>query len=188
MPKRTRDGTGEVDVAGSRMKRAFAVGLALVALPVGLAMGWEMGGAESGERTGPGRLSPAQDAEAQVRAAVQATVEAWSQGDFEAFAAQYHDDVRGFFLDGAALARGFDIAALRMAYEAGLTASVSVRDVDVRVYDRTAVVVAYLDGSINLPAGAGSIGGTWRYSETRIREDDAWRVVQYHISELGGGP
>ncbi len=130
----------------------------------------------------------AQDAEAEVRAALEATVAAWSAGDFDAFAAQYHADVRGFFLDGAPLARGFDAAALRMAFEAGLTADVSIRDVDVRVHDGAAVTVAYLEGAINLPGGAGAIGGTWRYSDTRVRADGAWKVVQYHISELGGRP
>lgn len=176
MPKTTRDATGEVDVAGSTVKRAFAVGLALAA---GLAL------AVSPVRMGAGAPRTAQEAESAVRAAVLATVEAWSQGDFEAFTAQYHDDARGFFLDGTPLAEGFDLAALRMAYEAGLTASVSVRDVDVRVYGQTAIVAAYLDGSITLPGGAGSIGGTWRYSETRIRANGAWLVVQYHISESG---
>ena len=141
--------------------------------------------------TGAGAPSPRvlarQDAEAEVRAALEAAVAAWSAGDFEAFANQYDEGVRGFFLDGAPLTRGFDAAALRMAYDAGLTATVSVRDADVRVFDGTAATVAYLDGSIHLPGGAGAVGGTWRYSDTRVRRDDGWKIVQYHLSELGGG-
>lgn len=160
-----------------------------VCMIAGLGMASAENGASAKNGSRPAGLDgTTQDANAEVRMAVQATIEAWSQGDFEAFAAQYHDDVRGFFLDGTPLARGFDLATLRMAYDAGLTASVSARDMDVRVYGQTAVVVAYLDGSINLPGGAGAVGGTWRYSETRVRVDGAWRVVQYHISNLGGGP
>lgn len=135
----------------------------------------------------PGAPAP-QEAAAEVQAALEAAIAAWSEGDFDAFASHFHPDVRGFFMDGAPLARGLDVATLRMAHEAGVAVTVAVRDVDVRIYDRTAATVAYLEGSVGLPGGAGSIGGAWRYSDMRVREDGRWKVVQYHISQMGGGP
>lgn len=128
------------------------------------------------------------DPEAEVRAAVSETLEAWSAGDFERLAAHYHTKVRGFFLQGAPLARGFNAAALDMAYEAGLRAEVSVRDLDVQVHDATAASVAYVDGTLHLPGDQPPVSGTWRYSEVRVREDGAWKIVQYHFSRLDSPP
>ncbi len=132
------------------------------------------------------RLPSLRGQEADVRAAVTATLAAWTQGDFDSFTSHYHEDVRGFFLEGAPLTRGFDTATLGMAYEAGMKAQVMVRDLDVRVYGEVAVSVAYLDGSVSLPGGEQTISGTWRYSETRIPSEGTWKVVQYHFSRLAG--
>lgn len=126
--------------------------------------------------------------EPQVRAAVVATLEAWTTGDFESLADQYHHDARGFFLEGAPLARGFNPTALQMAWDAGLRADVSVRDLDVQVHDGAAVAVAYVDGTLSLPGDQPPITGTWRYSETRIASDGAWKIVQYHFSPLADVP
>lgn len=126
--------------------------------------------------------------EAEVRAAVSETLEAWAAGNFQRLAAHYHADVRGFFMQGAPLAHGFNAAALEMAYEAGLRADVSVRDLDVQVHGSTAASVAYVDGTLHLPGDQPSISGTWRYSETRVREEGAWRIVQYHFSRASSPP
>lgn len=179
-----------------RRRRALRAIGALAVLPACLAaaLAADGGASPAGERAmSPRAAEPqdakaeVQDAEAEVRAALEAAVAAWSAGDFAAFASQYDEGVRGFFLDGAPLTRGFDAAALRMAHDAGLTATVSIREADVRVLGATAVTVAYLEGTINLPGGAGAVGGTWRYSDTRVRRDDGWKIVQYHLSDLAGG-
>lgn len=136
----------------------------------------------------PAQPLPRPGAEAEVRAAVSETLDAWSSGDFERLAAHYHEDVRGFFLQGAALARGFNAAALEIAYEAGLRAEVSVRDLDVQIHGLAAASVAYVDGAVHLPGGQPSISGTWRYSETRLRTEDGWKIVQYHFSRLAPPP
>lgn len=169
-----------------RLRTIGALAVPLAGFAAALAA---VGGANMGKPAALGaslHVAGPQDAEAEVRAALEATVAAWSAGDFDAFVGQYEEGVRGFFLDGGPLVLGFDVAALRMAHDAGLTAAVTARDVDVRVFGATAVTVAYIDGSINLPGGAGSIGGTWRYSDTRVRGDDGWKIVQYHVSELSG--
>lgn len=141
-------------------------------------------GASAQAAASHGRSSP----EAEVRTAVSETLEAWSAGDFQRLSAHYHADVRGFFLQGAPLARGFSAAALEMAYEAGLRADVSVRDLDVRVHGPTAASVAYVDGTLHLPGDQPPISGTWRYSEARVREEGAWKIVQYHFSRASFPP
>lgn len=126
--------------------------------------------------------------ESQVRAAVVATLDAWTTGDFESLASHYHPDARGFFLEGAPLARGFNPTALQMAWDAGMRAEVSVRDLDVQVHGDAAASVAYVDGTLSLPGDQPPITGTWRYSETRIVSGGAWKVVQYHFSRLADVP
>lgn len=120
--------------------------------------------------------------EAEVSSAIQATLEAYATGDFESFVGQYHSEARGFFLDGGVLLQGFNLAALQAVYNAGFRADVTVSDIDVQVHGPAAVSVAYLNGSLSLPGGV-SIPGSWRYSETRIQEGGAWKIVQFHISE-----
>lgn len=121
--------------------------------------------------------------EAEVRAAVLESLAAWKEGNVEAFAQFFGPDSRGFNLDGGLLIQGFNPAALQAALAAGLGIDVEPRDVDVKVYGNAAIVVAYLVGSISLPGGV-THEGTWRYSETRVRNGDVWKVVQYHISPL----
>jgi hypothetical protein len=125
----------------------------------------------------------ARSQEADVRASVEETLKAWSGGDLESFADFYHSDTRGFFMDGGVLVVGFDGNALRAGFESGFRAELTLRDLDVKVYESTAVSVAYLDGSITLPNGT-SIPGTWRYSEARVWDGSDWKIVQYHFSRL----
>ena len=56
--------------------------------------------------------------EAEVSAAVTATLTAWAEGEYETFVGYYHDDARGFFLDGGALIQGFSAPALKIRVEA----------------------------------------------------------------------
>lgn len=117
----------------------------------------------------------------EVRAAMLASLAAWNEGDVEGFGSFFGAETRGFNLDGGVLIRGFNAAALEAALNAGFAINVTPRDIDVQVYGNAAVGVAYLDGSITLPGGTVR-QGTWRYSETRVKDGDVWKVVQYHIS------
>lgn len=121
--------------------------------------------------------------EAEVRTAMLETIAAWSNGDFDRFAQSYHEETRGFLFGGGILARGFNQVALQAAYEAGFRATMELRDIDVKVLGNVAVAVAYADGSLTLPGGEVR-EGSWRYSETRVQEGGAWKIVQYHFSEL----
>jgi ketosteroid isomerase-like protein len=128
--------------------------------------------------------APAAEAqEAEVEAAMLASLNAWNEGNVAAFGAFFTPDARGFNLDGGLLIRGFNSQALEAALAAGFGIDVEPRDIDVKVYGNTAVGVAYLDGSITLPGGT-IREGIWRYSETRVNEGGTWKVVQYHISQM----
>lgn len=121
--------------------------------------------------------------EAEVRGAITETLSSWSSGDFETFGGYYSADARGFFLDGGNLVQGINVQALKAGYDAGLRAEFELRDLDVSVVDGVAVSSGYLDGSLTLPGGVVQ-SGTWRYTETRVREAGTWKVIQFHFSEL----
>lgn len=125
--------------------------------------------------------------EAEVSAAIQETLAAWTEGRFEDFVAFYHPDARGFFLDGGPLTGTFDVAALQAAYSAGFRADVALRDLEVRVYGQTSVAAGYLSGTLTLPGGV-TLPGTWRYTEARVRDGGTWKVVQFHFSVQGAQP
>ncbi len=123
--------------------------------------------------------------EAEVRAAVSATLAALVARDVPAFARFYHNDTRGFFVDRTSMIEGFSSVAVRLAFATGLRVNVVMNDLDVKVYGNTAVVRAIFQGSVTLPLG-GVASGTWRYSETRVLDEGTWKVVQYHVSQAAG--
>ena len=125
--------------------------------------------------------APAQETGA--RAAVSETLAALVAGDVVTFANFFHDDARGFFVDGSNMIDGISALAFRAAYLAGLRTNVVMRQLNVSVYGNTAVSGALLQGSVTMPGGA-MILGTWRYSDTRVLDEGTWKVVQYHISQL----
>ena len=121
--------------------------------------------------------------ETDVRADVSATLAALAAGDATPFVDFFHDDVRGFFVNGSNMIEGISVLALRALYLAGLQTNVVMSELNVRVYGNTAVSGALLQGSVTMPGGA-MISGTWRYSDTRVLDERRWKVIQYHISQL----
>ena len=126
---------------------------------------------------------PARAQETGVEAAVSATLAALVTNEFTTFANFFHDDARGFFVDGSTMIEGFSPMAFRAAYLTGLRTNVVMRDLKVSVYGNTAVSGVLLGGSVTLPGGAVR-EGTWRYSDTRVLEGGTWKIIQYHISQL----
>ena len=121
--------------------------------------------------------------EQEVRAAIEQQMAAWTSGDIEVFGGFYAAETRGFNIDGGMLAMGFNPQMVQAALQAGFVIEFVPRDIDVKVHGETAVAAGYLDGSITIPGGEPQ-KGTWRYSETRVKIDGVWKVVQYHFSEL----
>jgi len=122
--------------------------------------------------------------EADVRADISETLSALANRDAATFVGFFHNDVRGFFVDGSAMVEGLYLLAVRAAYVTGLRTNLVMSDLNVRVYGNTAVSGALLGGSVTLPGGAVRTG-TWRYSDTRVLEEGTWKIVQYHISQIG---
>lgn len=123
--------------------------------------------------------------ETAVEAAVSETLTALVTNEFTTFANFFHDDVRGFFVDGYTMIDGLSALAFRAAYLAGLRTNLVMSGLNVRVYGNTAVSGALLQGSVRLPGGV-TREGTWRYSDTRVMEDGTWKIVQYHVSQVAG--
>ncbi|MFQ5704361.1 MAG: YybH family protein [Gemmatimonadales bacterium] len=119
----------------------------------------------------------------EVRADEMRSLAAWKAGNLKEFAKYFSEDTRGFNLDGGTVFNGFSATALRVLLAAGFRFDVEPRDIDIEVYGNTAVSIAYLVGSVTFPGGT-TRKGTWRYSDTRIKQQGKWRVVQYHISRL----
>ncbi len=131
-------------------------------------------------------VAVAEAQEAEVEAAIRDHLSALLQGDFERLGEHYDANVRGFFLGGAALQKGMGVQALQLARDAGMSISLELRNLDVRVDGDVASSVGYVDGMIAI-AGTETIEGTWRYSEVRVRLDGRWKVIQYHFSRFGSG-
>lgn len=124
--------------------------------------------------------------EAEVRAAVAETLDAWTSGRFVAFAGFYHDDVRGFFLDGGPLVGGFSVSTLEASRTMGFRTELELEGLEVSIFNRVAVSAGYLVGRVILPGG-GTVEGTWRYTDTRVPVDGSWKVVQFHFSRQEDG-
>jgi ketosteroid isomerase-like protein len=123
-----------------------------------------------------------------VRAAMEESLAAWSAADFQTLGSFYATQARGFMLDGGMLISGFSAEALEAAVSAGFGFNVEPRDVDIMMIGETAAVaVAIVEGAITMPGGAVQ-EGSWRYSETRVKEGGVWKVVQYHFSPLTLAP
>lgn len=131
-------------------------------------------------------VAPGAGQQADVEAAVRATLDAWRTGDYAAFVDSYHPEARGFFLDGGGVVEGFSLDALEATAEAGFEADVALSDLDVKVFGTTSVAVGEFEGTLTLPGGF-QMSGVWRYSETRVNEGGAWKIVQFHISPREGG-
>ena len=123
----------------------------------------------------------------QVRDAVQRTIAAWNGGDATALCAQFTANSRGFYLDGLLLNEGgCDAKELQAAYAAGLKPNVVLRHLTIQLHGNAAVVAAYLEGTVTSPGGEVRMG-PWRFTETRVREGNAWKIAQWHFSRLDTG-
>ena len=86
-----------------------------------------------------------QTPEADVTAAVKRTFDAYNKGDSVVFKRQFYAlSVRGFYIDNGALASGDDI--IQAPTPPDLKPSVTLRQLNVRVYGTTAVIAAYIVG------------------------------------------
>ena len=122
--------------------------------------------------------------EAEVRQAIVESLAAWRAADFQRLGTFYDARVRGYMLDGGMLLTGYNAEALQAAVDAGFSFSLEPQDIDILILNPTvAVAVAIVEGTITVPGGE-TQEGSWRYSETRVKDGSVWKVVQYHFSPL----
>jgi hypothetical protein len=122
-----------------------------------------------------------QTPEAELTAAAKRTLDAYNKGDTTVFRSMFMPTVRGFWMDNSVLTGGDDISAPPPA-GGEPKPNVSLRGLSVRVYGNTGVLAGYFVGT--LYADGQAKNGTWRFTETRIKDRNTWKVVQFHFSPL----
>lgn len=121
----------------------------------------------------------AQTPEADVTAAIKRVLDAYNKGDTITFRSMFMPTVRGFFIDNSVLTSADDIQAPSAPEP---KPNVSLRQLSVRVYGNTAVIAGYFVGTMYV--GGQAKNGTWRFTETRIKDGNTWKAVQFHFSPL----
>lgn len=122
--------------------------------------------------------------EADIRTAVESTFAAWNKGDAESFYSNFMPAVHGFFLDDSPLVKGRGtVEDVRKGFASGLKPNVVPRDITIQVYGNTAVIAAYIDGTVTTPEKK-QFTGPWRFTETRVLDGGKWKTVQWHFSRL----
>lgn len=124
----------------------------------------------------------AQDKEAaDVEAALNAALQAYNAGEVEKFAAHFHSDVRGYFLDGSPMRKGMDAANVQGLFDQGYKPSLTAEATQISIHGDIALVTTTMTGSITWPGGK-TDSGKWRHTEVRQKTDDGWKVIHYHLS------
>ncbi|MBM4184401.1 MAG: hypothetical protein FJ207_09260 [Gemmatimonadetes bacterium] len=116
--------------------------------------------------------------EAQVAEAIRRTFVAMEAGDRGALRAEYAPGAR-IFLDRGGLVE----FSLDRWLDVAVGEEWSVRSVEIRILGRTAVSTAEVSGALRFEAGI-FVEGPFRYSETRERQRDTWRIVQQEMVPL----
>lgn len=122
-----------------------------------------------------------------VIASVQATLDAYNRGDVDEFLQHFTDEANGFTNDGSVLFDQYNEEFIRDLYRAGLEPNLRFQHLQAKVFGDSAVITGYFVGRTIFRKDK-CFTGAWRFSEFRIREDDRWKVVHYHMSALSPDP
>ena len=120
------------------------------------------------------------DDAADVKKAAEAVLAAYSAEDADAIARHFVVGAPNFGGDGRS-GRPFDKGEFESAFAAGLDYDLTWRDLEVKVYENSAVTTAFMDGQIKMPDG-NTVFGPWRNSATWVKQKGVWKVVHYHVS------
>ena len=120
------------------------------------------------------------DDAADVKKAAEAVLAAYSAEDADAIARYFVVGAPNFGGDGRS-GRPFDKGEFESAFAAGLDYDLTWRDLEVEVYENSAVTTAFMDGQIKMPDG-NTVFGPWRNSATWVKQKGVWKVVHYHVS------
>jgi predicted esterase len=96
-------------------------------------------------------------------------------------------DFTVFSQEGDALARGFDLEAFDNPRNRGrytyLHHRLELRDLEVQVYDKSALVTGYFEGVFVFPGGSSIIGPS-RVSIFAVKKEATWKIAHIHASGL----
>jgi len=128
--------------------------------------------------------------EAEVRDELQRTFAALNAGQADGFLSYLMPRTQVFHgialhelgVDGVGLPE-LGVEHWRGFFEAGYEFDLMPREIKSQIHGNTAVTTAYIHGTVRSPSGWVE-GGPWRYSETRIRDQGEWKILQMHFSPL----
>jgi CubicO group peptidase (beta-lactamase class C family) len=124
-------------------------------------------------------------AEAEVKAAVMDILGGFNSSSvdqIERRLAAQHNRFRG---EGF-LTTFIDAPQLRQAFQSGVKVNIQVHNLEVAVYDNSAVATFFANTTITPPNEPQRTEGPWRCSYFWNKQDGAWKLVHAHESPLGG--
>ncbi len=125
--------------------------------------------------------APAPAQQSPVEDLVRRTLASLSAGDVAALRAEYLPDARVFLEYGGVRELGVDEwIGLAQGSEW------AVEEIESRVFGGTAVTLAQVSGELRFQGGV-VLRGSFRYSETRLRDGEQWKVLQQEIWPLERG-
>ena len=127
-----------------------------------------------------------QAAEAEVKAAVLDIVAGYNSSNVDQIERRLAPQQNRFRGEGGFLTSFVDAPELRQAFQTGLKVNMQVHNLEVAVYDNSAVATFFASTTVTPPNGPPRTEGPWRCSYFWNKQDGAWKLVHAHQSPLGG--
>jgi len=124
-------------------------------------------------------------AEAEVKAAVMDLVGGFNSSNVDQIELRLAPQQNRFRGEGF-LTSFLDAPQLRQAFQSGVKVNIQVHNLEVAVYDSSAVATFFAATTITAPNEAPRTEGPWRCSYFWNKQDGAWKLVHAHESPLGG--
>ena len=125
-------------------------------------------------------------AEAEVKAAVMDIVAGFNSSNVEQIERRLAPGQNRFRGEGGFLSSFIEAPELRQAFQSGLKVNMQVHNLEVAVYDNSAIATFFAGTTITAPNGPPRTEGPWRCSYFWNKQDGAWKLVHAHQSPLGG--
>jgi len=124
-------------------------------------------------------------AEAEVKAAVMDFVGGFNSSNVDQIELRLAPQQNRFRGEGF-LTSFLDAPQLRQAFQSGVKVNIQVHNLEVAVYDSSAVATFFAATTITAPNEPPRTEGPWRCSYFWNKQDGAWKLVHAHESPLGG--
>jgi len=124
-------------------------------------------------------------AEAEVKAAVMDFVGGFNSSNVDQIELRLAPQQNRFRGEGF-LTSFLDAPQLRQAFQSGVKVNIQVHNLEVAVYDSSAVATFFAATTITAPNEPPRTEGPWRCSYFWNKQDGVWKLVHAHESPLGG--